>query len=157
MTETNLMRKDPDAAPNPVGSDHAPTSAGTFSIRRARYFNESEKPPLAAAEQRLLIKQLQAGDTGARRRLIANYMHLVTGHAKRFINRGLAPLDLIREGTHALVHALEKFEPDGGFSFSTYATWCISHNIERALISRNKMTAAFRAATHNGEHNGLAA
>ncbi|HLP98611.1 MAG TPA: sigma factor, partial [Sideroxyarcus sp.] len=130
---------------------------GTFSIRRARYFNESEKPPLAAAEQRSLIAQLRAGDNGARRRLIATNMHLVTGHAKRFIDRGLAPLDLVREGTHALVHALEKFEPDGGFSFSTYATWCINHHIERALLHRNRRTAAFRAATHDGGCHGLAA
>ena len=163
MNEIFPLPKEHSLAAKPARSRQVPTSAGSFSIRRDRYFSEAEKSLLTADQHRVMLKQAREGDLGARRQLIAHNMHLVVDFAKCHSDRGLTLLDLVREGTQGLIHALEKFEPEGGFSFSTYASWCIGHNIERAILNRNlppapaRIVPALGDAAYNGDQDGRAA
>lgn len=124
-------------APKAAGLAHLPAPAKPFPRRRAHYFTQARKQLLTEEQQQALIKLISEGNVGAKQTMIAQNMHLVVDFAKHFANRGLAPLDLIREGNLGLIHALEEFEPEGDFSFLAYATWCICQNIELAIMSRN--------------------
>ena len=103
------------------------------------YLNEiGRKSLLSAQEEKALATRMRDGDFDARQRMIQHNLRLVVNIAKHYINRGLSLLDLIEEGNLGLMHALEKFEPDRGFRFSTYATWWIRQNIERALMNQSR-------------------
>jgi RNA polymerase nonessential primary-like sigma factor len=93
---------------------------------------------LSAEEERFFARRAQRGDEGARKRMIVCNLRLVVKIARRYTNRGLALLDLIEEGNLGLIHAVEKFDPDRGFRFSTYATWWIRQTIERALMNQTR-------------------
>lgn len=129
-----------------------PASARSFSLRRAHYFTQSSKPLLNAEQQQSLIELIREGDAAAKRKMIAQNMHLVVDFAKHYANRGLAPLDLIREGTQGLIHAMEEFEPEGCFSFPAFATWCICENIERAIMNRSNSVSRCAARAQVVRH-----
>lgn len=93
---------------------------------------------LTPDEERTLARRVQQGDAAARRRMIESNLRLVVKIARRYLNRGLPLLDLIEEGNLGLMHAIEKFDPERGFRISTYATWWIRQNIERALMSQTR-------------------
>ncbi|HET9114431.1 MAG TPA: RNA polymerase sigma factor RpoS [Burkholderiales bacterium] len=93
---------------------------------------------LNAAEERELTGRMITGDFEARQKMIVSNLRLVVNIAKRYIHRGLSFLDLIEEGNLGLMHALEKFEPERGFRFSTYATWWIRQYIERAIMEQSR-------------------
>jgi RNA polymerase nonessential primary-like sigma factor len=95
-------------------------------------------PLLSAEEERTLAYAVRAGDFSARQRMIEHNLRLVVNIAKHYLNRGLPLLDLIEEGNLGLIHALEKFEPERGFRFSTYSTWWIRQNVERAIMNQSR-------------------
>ncbi len=103
------------------------------------YLNEIGLAPLlTAAEEVALARRTVQGDFEARQTMIERNLRLVVNIAKHYSNRGLTLLDLVEEGNLGLIHALEKFDPERGFRFSTYATWWIRQNIERAIMNQSR-------------------
>jgi RNA polymerase primary sigma factor len=101
------------------------------------YLREIGKIPLLNAEQELALAQrVVAGDKDAKDQMAEANMRLVVSIAKRYVGRGLDLLDLIQEGNTGLLRAVEKFDPDKGFKFSTYATWWIRQAITRAIADQ---------------------
>jgi RNA polymerase primary sigma factor len=101
------------------------------------YLREIGKIPLLTAEEELaLAKRVVAGDKTAKDKMAEANMRLVVSIAKRYVGRGLDLLDLIQEGNTGLLRAVEKFDPDKGFKFSTYATWWIRQAITRAIADQ---------------------
>lgn len=101
------------------------------------YLREIGKIPLLNAEQELeLAQRVVAGDKEAKDQMAEANMRLVVSIAKRYVGRGLDLLDLIQEGNTGLLRAVEKFDPDKGFKFSTYATWWIRQAITRAIADQ---------------------
>ncbi|MBL8504485.1 MAG: RNA polymerase sigma factor RpoS [Rhodocyclaceae bacterium] len=103
------------------------------------YLNEIGVNPLLTAEQELKLSRLvRTGDEPARQKMIEHNLRLVVNIAKHYLNRGMPLLDLVEEGNLGLIHALDKFDPERGFRFSTYATWWIRQNIERAIMNQSR-------------------
>ena len=101
------------------------------------YLREIGKIPLLSAEDELALAQrVVAGDKDAKDQMAEANMRLVVSIAKRYVGRGLDLLDLIQEGNTGLLRAVEKFDPDKGFKFSTYATWWIRQAITRAIADQ---------------------
>ena len=103
------------------------------------YLNEIGFSPLLSAEEEVYFSRLALkGDEPSRKRMIESNLRLVVKIARRYINRGLTLLDLIEEGNLGLIRAVEKFDPERGFRFSTYATWWIRQTIERAIMNQTR-------------------
>lgn len=103
------------------------------------YLNEIGFSPLLTPEEEVHFARLaQKGDPAGRKRMIESNLRLVVKIARRYVNRGLALLDLIEEGNLGLIRAVEKFDPERGFRFSTYATWWIRQTIERAIMNQTR-------------------
>ncbi|MBB6521452.1 RNA polymerase sigma factor RpoS [Pseudoteredinibacter isoporae] len=103
------------------------------------YLNEIGFSPLLSAEEEVYFSRLALkGDEAARKRMIESNLRLVVKIARRYVSRGLALLDLIEEGNLGLIRAVEKFDPERGFRFSTYATWWIRQTIERAIMNQTR-------------------
>jgi RNA polymerase nonessential primary-like sigma factor len=101
------------------------------------YLQEIGFTHLLSAEQEIsLARRLAKGDNKAREEMIESNLRLVVKIARHYTNRGLPILDLIEEGNMGLMRAVEKFDPERGFRFSTYATWWIRQSIERGLMSQ---------------------
>lgn len=95
-------------------------------------------PLLTAEEEKDLARRALRGEAPARQRMIESNLRLVVKIARRYINRGLPLLDLIEEGNLGLIRAVEKFDPERGFRFSTYATWWIRQTIERGIMNQSR-------------------
>lgn len=103
------------------------------------YLSEIGFSPLLTAEEEVYYsRKARKGDEDSRKRMIESNLRLVVKIARRYMNRGLALLDLIEEGNLGLIRAVEKFDPEKGFRFSTYATWWIRQTIERALMNQTR-------------------
>jgi RNA polymerase nonessential primary-like sigma factor len=103
------------------------------------YLGEIGYSPLLTAEEEVYYARLiQRGDKAARAKMIESNLRLVVKIARRYYNRGLEFLDLIEEGNLGLLRAVEKFDPERGFRFSTYATWWIRQTIERAIMNQTR-------------------
>jgi len=103
------------------------------------YLGEIGFSPLLTAEEEILFaRRALRGDVASRRRMIESNLRLVVKISRRYNNRGLPLLDLIEEGNLGLIRAVEKFDPEKGFRFSTYATWWIRQTIERAIMNQTR-------------------
>jgi RNA polymerase primary sigma factor len=103
------------------------------------YLAEINEVPLLTPEQEIeLAERIHRGDPAAREHMIRANLRLVVSIAKNYVNRGLSFMDLIEEGNIGLMKAVEKFDPNAGCRFSTYATWWIKQGIRRSLINTVK-------------------
>lgn len=103
------------------------------------YLSEIGFAPLLTAEEEVACARLvKKGQKEARKKMIESNLRLVVKIARRYLNRGMALLDLIEEGNLGLMRAVEKFDPERGFRFSTYATWWIRQTIERAIMNQTR-------------------
>ena len=127
--EINIKKKEP--GPGTI-------TQGDLDATRI-YLSEIGFSPLLTAEEEVYFSRKSLkGDEAARKRMIESNLRLVVKIARRYMNRGLALLDLIEEGNLGLIRAVEKFDPEKGFRFSTYATWWIRQTVERALMNQTR-------------------
>jgi len=103
------------------------------------YLNEIGAKPLFTPEEEFdWACRAHRGEFDARQKMIEHNLRLVVNIAKHYLNRGMPLLDLIEEGNLGLIHAIEKFDPERGFRFSTYATWWIRQSIERSIMNQSR-------------------
>jgi RNA polymerase nonessential primary-like sigma factor len=124
---------------NPL-DDYTPIAAPELELDATRlYLGEIGFSPLLTAEEEVYYARLaQKGVEAGRKRMIESNLRLVVKIARRYLHRGLPLLDLIEEGNLGLIRAVEKFDPERGFRFSTYATWWIRQTIERAIMNQTR-------------------
>lgn len=104
------------------------------------YLREVRRTPLFTADEEFeAATRARAGDFDARQSMIEHNLRLVVSIAKNYLGRGVHMSDLIEEGNLGLMHAIDKFEPERGFRFSTYATWWIRQSVERAVINQGRV------------------
>ncbi len=136
--ETESPKKGEDAAEE-ASESYAPGDALGQADATRLYLREIGFSPLLSAEEEVYFaRKSRKGDEAARKRMIESNLRLVVKIARRYMNRGLALLDLIEEGNLGLIRAVEKFDPERGFRFSTYATWWIRQTIERAIMNQTR-------------------
>lgn len=144
------LKRDPDAQldeeldADSEASEFKDALSNTGSLQRSldatqMYLNEIGFSPLLSPEEEVYFARLaQKGEAAGRKRMIESNLRLVVKIARRYLNRGLTLLDLIEEGNLGLIRAVEKFDPERGFRFSTYATWWIRQTIERAIMNQTR-------------------
>jgi len=122
-----------------VSSRYANEDTGKNIDVTQLYLNEIGFSPLLTAEEEVFFsRKALKGDEASRKRMIESNLRLVVKISRRYLNRGLSLLDLIEEGNLGLIRAVEKFDPERGFRFSTYATWWIRQTIERAIMNQTR-------------------
>lgn len=131
----NSYSKDPDDSQNKQTSKEEPVLK-QLDVTQI-YLNEIGYSPLLSAQEEVkYAREALKGIKASRERMIVSNLRLVVKIARRYNHRGMALLDLIEEGNLGLIRAVEKFDPERGFRFSTYATWWIRQTIERALMNQ---------------------
>lgn len=136
---------DADDEPSYEAAEAAPAEEDSLRV----YLREIGRHKLLNGTEEIeLGRAVRDGDADARRRLIQANLRLVVSIAKRYTNRGLSFQDLIQEGGVGLIRAVEKFDPERGYKFSTYATWWIRQAITRALADKSR---GIRVPVHVGE------
>jgi len=134
-----LEEKNQQSRPSPLVRPLKPSFQTGASEASKIYLKEIGYVPLLTAEQEFALAQdVVAGIEGARDKMIESNLRLVVKITRRYVNRGLPLLDLIEEGNLGLIKAVEKFDPEKGFRFSTYGTWWIRQSIERAIMNQTR-------------------
>jgi len=138
--EESLPQKKAKPASSKSSSSNIDAKVNRKELDATRlYLREIEGSPLLTAEEEVFYSRLALkGDMDARKKMIECNLRLVVKISRRYMNRGLALLDLVEEGNLGLIRAVEKFDPEKGFRFSTYATWWIRQTIERALMNQTR-------------------
>lgn len=126
-----------DSGSEPVEELRSVLAAELSTDTTQHYLNQIGTRPLLTAEEEVrYATQAKQGDFASRQKMIEHNLRLVVSIAKHYINRGVVLLDMIEEGNLGLMRAIDKFEPERGFRFSTYATWWIRQSIERAIMNQ---------------------
>jgi len=119
---------------------HSPPATAPEHDVLTLYLRDVRRTELFTPEQEFVSATLaRAGDFDARQSMIEHNLRLVVSIAKGYIGRGVPLSDLIEEGNLGLMHAIDKFEPERGFRFSTYATWWIRQSVERAVMNQSRV------------------
>lgn len=122
-----------------VGSGEDASDPDTLSDATQLYLHQIGLKRLFTPDEELhFARRAAARDFAARQKMIEHNLRLVVNVAKGYLNRGMPLLDLVEEGNLGLMHALNKFDPERGFRFSTYATWWIRQHIERAIMNQSR-------------------
>lgn len=127
------------AAKKTTSKTKSPSARGGDADATRLYLSEIGASPLLTAEEEVHYSRMaQKGIEAGRKRMIESNLRLVVKISRRYMNRGLPLLDLIEEGNLGLIRAVEKFDPERGFRFSTYATWWIRQTIERGIMNQTR-------------------
>ena len=140
MAANSEDRKEGDLESEEKSGGYTPGDIPEGQLDATRlYLSEIGFSPLLTPEEEVHYARLaRKGDPAGRKRMIESNLRLVVKIARRYLNRGLPLLDLIEEGNLGLIRAVEKFDPERGFRFSTYATWWIRQTIERAIMNQTR-------------------
>ncbi len=142
LPQSDAPREEPDAVSEGVAeaveAGEAAEPEGLSDVTQLYLHEIGLKPLLTPDEELEYARRTARGDREARDVMITRNLRLVVNVAKAYLNRGMPLLDLVEEGNLGLMHALEKFDPERGFRFSTYATWWIRQNIERAIMNQSR-------------------
>ena len=126
----------PDIPLREIPSDLSGESSDTLTL----YLRDVRRTTLFTAEEEFeTATRARSGDFAARQSMIEHNLRLVVSIAKGYLGRGVPLSDLIEEGNLGLMHAIDKFEPERGFRFSTYATWWIRQSVERAVMNQGRV------------------
>src|SRR3569833_2919624 len=129
-----------DARDEPVPREIPADIAGESSDSLTLYLRDVRRTELFTAQEEFeAAGRARAGDFAARQSMIEHNLRLVVSIAKGYLGRGVPLSDLIEEGNLGLMHAIDKFEPERGFRFSTYATWWIRQSVERAVMNQGRV------------------
>jgi RNA polymerase nonessential primary-like sigma factor len=140
MAAARESQDDARAAPGVQARELPADIAGESSDTLTLYLRDVRRTELFTAQQEFeTAGRARAGDFAARQSMIEHNLRLVVSIAKAYLGRGVPLSDLIEEGNLGLMHAIDKFEPERGFRFSTYATWWIRQSVERAVMNQGRV------------------